>query len=141
MPPTSDKAPRRSTLGLTGLPDRDNPLAWKRKTREGRRGAHDLLTALTDEEVARYITLAHDQMRLEERLMALKALSAVCGAGLIGAIAWHGSRVGLGSWHIAGLGLGVAMGYWPWRVLKCRQMWKKHFEAARAEQLKRQVPA
>ncbi len=68
MPPISEKSSAARGLKVTTLPDRDNPLAWKAKTREGKRGARDLLLALTDEEVTRYMGVALDQIRLEERL-------------------------------------------------------------------------
>jgi hypothetical protein len=140
MPPISEPARARSShLGLTGLPDRDNPLAWKRKTLEGKRGARDLLTTLTDEEVTRYMSVAQDQVRLEERLALVKVLSAI-GAIVLGVlVAWHVVTSGLARLDVAGLGLAAVMGYWPWRVFKCRQLWLKHLEAARAELARRQV--
>ena len=136
MPPTSDQASRKP-LSFAGLPDRDNPLAWKRKTREGKRGARELLSALTDEEVARYMTVALDQVHLEERLWALKVMCAVAGAAIVGVLAMLGFATQFTGWAIAGLLLGLTMVYWPWRVLRCRQLWQKHFEAAQAEQFRR----
>ena len=128
-------------LGLTGaLPDQDNPLAWKRKAREGKLGARDLLASLTDEEIARYMSVAQDQVRIEERFAPLKIMSAIGGAALVIAALVYAIRTSFSGWDIAGLGLGFALVYWPWRVLKCRTLWLKHFEAARAEQARRQTP-
>jgi hypothetical protein len=145
MPPTSERA--KPALGLTGsytgalagLPDRDNPLAWKRATREGSRGARELLKVLTDDELARYQSIASDQVHLEERLAALKVASAIVGAGVLILVGWHASAAGFGRWDIVGLCAGLAMGYWPWRVLKCRRMWQTHLDAARDEQTRRQT--
>lgn len=124
-------------MNFAGLPDRDNPLAWKRATKEGTLGAHALLRVLSDEEVQRYIGIVQDQINLEERWARLRVGSAVIGAGLIAFLIWRGLETGFGGWVIAGLGLGLAMEYWPWRVFKCRQLWQKHFLAARDEQARR----
>ena len=126
-------------MKLAGLPDRDNPLAWKRATKQGVLGARDLLTSLTDDEVSRYMLVAQDQIKLEERWAALKVACACAGAALVAILIWRGLGNGFGTWAIAGLGLGLLMGYWPWRVMKCRQLWQKHFEAAKAEQARRQA--
>jgi hypothetical protein len=137
MPPINEKKSEARGLKLASLPDRDNPLAWKAKTREGKRGARELLLSLTDEEITRYMGVALDQMRLEERLAAVKMLCAAGGVAVIGLLLWHGMQTRFDGWAFAGLGLGIGMVYWPWRVLKCRQLWQMHFEAARAEQLRR----
>ena len=137
MPPISEPGASLRPLKFAGLPDRDNPLAWKRKTAEGKAGARDLLTSLTDEEVARYMGVAKDQVQIEERRVVLKVLSAVFGLALAGFAVWHGAQAPIGKWDIAGLGLGLAMVYWPWRVFKCRQLWLKHYDSARAELARR----
>ena len=132
---------RLATRGWRGLPDRDNPLAWKRATKQGTRGAIALLAELSDDEVARYMAVASDQMKLEERWAAAKLVLGFSGVLLCGFALWQGFATGFGNWTIAGLGLGLLMGYWPWRVLRCRQLWRLHFEAARAEQARRQSRA
>jgi hypothetical protein len=137
MPPTSEPPTNGGQLGFAGLPDRDNPLAWKRKTEAGRQGARLLLAELTDEEVARYMSVASDQMRIEERHRAVKIFSALMGGALVVGCLWYGLAKRFEPWDIAGLGLGVAMGYWPWRVVRCRQLWQQHFDAAQAEQVRR----
>jgi hypothetical protein len=141
MPPISDEAPAGGKpidrLGFAGLPDRDNPFAWKQKTREGKLGARDLLTVLTDDEVARYATVVQDQVSMEERYAAIKIASAVCGLGLAAAAIWHGIGAGISKLDAAGLGLAALMVYWPWRVLTCRALWIKHLKAAKAELARR----
>jgi hypothetical protein len=146
MPPTSEPASGQpllhGSLSLSAvMPDRDNPLAWKRATQAGAAGARDLLKILTDEEVARYMGVARDQVALEEQGAAIKIGSALLGIGLLVFVGWHITQVGFGRWDIAGLGLAVAMGYWPWRVFKCRRLWLTHFDAARDELALRQVGA
>jgi len=141
MPPISEPSARgqkgASEVNLSSFPDRDNPLAWKRKVAEGKRGARELLTTLTDDEVGRYMSVAMDQVHIEERHKGLKVASAVLGLLVViaaVAIGWHahfGGRV------LSGLGLGIAMVYWPWRALTFRKLWLKHFEAARTEQERR----
>ena len=121
------------------FPDFDNPLAWRRATREGAQGALALLGSLTDEEVRRYMAVARDQIRNEERLAGLKIASAIGGVLIAGWFIWQGMATGFGKSVIAGVGLGMVMGYWPWRVLKCKVLWQKHFDAARAELTKRDV--
>ena len=121
------------------FPDFDNPLAWRRATREGAQGALALLGLLTDEEVRRYMAVARDQIRSEERLAGLKVASAIVGLVVVSWFAGAGVRIGFTGWMIAGLGLGSAMVYWPWRELKCKQLWQKHFDAARDELTKRNV--
>ena len=138
MPPTSDPpGPKSTWFGFAGLPDRDNPLAWKRKVAEGRLGARELLTTLTDEEVGRYMAVAEDQVRLEERHTAVKIASAIAGLVLLSLVILTGLRSGFHGQVLAGLGIGLAMVYWPWRVMKCRELWLKHFAAAKAEQERR----
>ena len=141
MPPTSDKAKAPTTahgvLGLAGLPDKDNPFAWKQKTREGTLGAKLLLTDLTDDEIARYMSVALDQVRLENKHAVLKALLALAGLALVAAALRDGFAVRFSGWHIGGLGLGMAMVYRPWRVLQCRRLWQRHHDAAQTEQLRR----
>jgi hypothetical protein len=141
MPPISDQKRINQPMKTAGLPDRDNPLAWKRATREGKLGARDLLTTLTDDEVARYLSVVEDQIKLEERGAWLKIASAIAGAALLGFLTWYGLDAGFGGWVIAGLGLGLVMEYWPWRVMKCRQLWQTHFKAARDEQARRALIA
>jgi hypothetical protein len=146
MPPISEPASQQprlhGSLSLTAaMPDRDNPLAWKRATQAGAAGARDLLKVLTDDEVARYMGVARDQVALEEQGAAIKIGSAMLGVGLLVFVGWHIVQAGFGRWDIAGLGLAVAMGYWPWRVFKCRRLWLTHFEAARDELALRQVGA
>lgn len=121
------------------IPERDNPFAWRARTKEGRAGAIHLLDSLTDEEVARYIDVARDQMQIEERLAALKVASAIFGVALAGYVVWRGLHQGLSGWDFAGLGLACAMGYWPWRVYTCRRLWWKHMKAATAELARRQA--
>jgi hypothetical protein len=141
MPRISDRSKPATTahgrLGLAGLPDRDNPFAWKQKTREGTRGARDLLADLTDEEVARYMSVALDQVRLENAQPVLKIGVAIAGCAAVAAALWIGFSQRFSGWDIAGLGLGLAMVYWPWRVLLCRRLWQKHYDAAKAEQVRR----
>ena len=141
MPPTSDNGSSTRRLSLAALPDRDNPLAWKRKTAEGKAGARQLLVDLTDEEVARYMGVAQDQVRLEERLAAIKMVCAASGAALLSVCLWHGLWDGFHRPEIAGLLLGLMMVYWPWRVFKCRQLWQSHLHATRVELARRQIEA
>ena len=137
MRPINDKG-AKDRLGLAGLPDRDNPFAWKQKTREGKRGARELLVDLSDDEVARYMAIASDQVQLEERLAAVKVLCAVCGIAVCAAVLFMGLTTRFSGLVFTGLGLGLAMVYWPWRVFRCRQLWQMHYDAARAEQVRRQ---
>ena len=108
-------------------------MAWKKKVAEGRLGARELLTTLTDEEVGRYMAVAQDQVRIEERYTAVKVASGFGGAGMVGAALVWGMRSSFGWPVLAGLGLGLGMVYWPWRAMKCRELWLKHFAAAKAE--------
>jgi hypothetical protein len=126
---------------LDRLPDRDNPLAWKRATRHGKLGALALLHELADDEVSRYMAVARDQVKQEEQWAAMKIACGLCGVLLVGFELWQGMSGGFKNWIIAGLGLGLLMGYWPWRVLRCRQLWQTHLNAARAEQVRRQLAA
>lgn len=123
-----------------GLPDRDNPLAWRRLQRDGAAGARALLATLTDEEVRRYMAVAQDQVAIEERFSGLKIASAATSGALTGWCLLEGLIGGFRGWVVAGLGLGLVMGYWPWRVYQCRRMWLKHREAARSELVRRNVP-
>ena len=142
MPPTSDPpGPKSTWFGFAGLPDRDNPFAWKRAVEQGRQGARELLCELTDEEVGRYMALATDQIGIEERHGGVKIASAIAGAALLALAVVTGVRAGFGGAPTVGLGIGLAMVYWPWRVMKCRQLWRTHFEAAKAEQVRRRPPA
>ena len=122
------------------LADRDNPLAWKRATKIGKLRAHELLASLTEDEVARYMQVATDQIRREERWWALKIASALTALVLWALLVRQGFAAGFGKWVIAGLGLALAMGYWPWRVMKCRQLWQRHYDAAHAELSSRRTP-
>jgi len=124
---------------VTGFPDRDNPLAWKRATQVGTQGAKDLLLSLTDDEVARYMSVARDQIAIEDRHKGLKIASAVGGIAAIAWFAMQGFSGALRGSTIAGIALGLAMVYWPWRVLQCKQLWQKHFDAAREELTRRNV--
>jgi hypothetical protein len=121
------------------LPDLDNPLAWRRATLKGAHGALKLLEQLTDDEVRRYMAVARDQIAIEDRLAGLKIASAIAGVLVAVCFVWQGMTTGFGTWVIAGLGLALALGYWPWRVLRCKQLWQKHFDAARSELLRRNV--
>ena len=121
----------------SAVPDHDNPMVWKRATKLGRRRAHELLADLTDDEVVRYAAVARDQMKIEESQAWLKIVSAIGGTGLASYLTWRGVATGFGGWLIVELGLALTMVYWPWRVLKCRQLWHTHFVAARAEQARR----
>jgi hypothetical protein len=123
------------------MPERDNPFAWRAKSKEGRAGAVLLLESLTDDEVARYMGVARDQVKLEERHWVVKAGSAVIAVLLAVVLAWQALRLGFTRWHFGGLGLAFAMGYWPWRVFACRRLWLKHFDAAKAELARRQSRA
>lgn len=135
MPPINERP--IGPLKLASLPDRDNPLAWKRASKHGKRGAFALLSELSDDEVARYIAVASDQIKLEERWALLKIACALAGVLLFIVNVWFGIATGFSAWLITGLGLALLMGYWPWRVLRCRQLWQQHFEAARNEQMRR----
>ena len=139
MPPINKRDEGAADKKAAEFPDFDNPLAWRRATREGALGALGLLESLTDEQVARYMAVARDQIQIEERLAGLKIASAIAGILLTGWFVWQGITTGFGNWVIAGLAAGFAMGYWPWRVLRCRQMWQKHLDAARGELTRRDV--
>ena len=144
MPPISDEnQPERGAgrTGPAGFPERDNPFAWKRKVAEGRLGARDLLVTLTDEEIGRYMGVAQDQVRIEGRHRAVKIASAVAGCVLLVMVAASGFTTGFDGRVLAGLGLGAGMVYWPWRAMKCRELWLKHFNAAKAEQERRRQMA
>ncbi|MBX9926770.1 MAG: hypothetical protein K2Y05_10465 [Hyphomicrobiaceae bacterium] len=145
MPPTADDAAgadpdatpaRREPMRM---PDRDNPFAWRAKTKEGRRGAARLLEELTDEEVARYMDVARDQLNHEERLAWLKVALAATAAALVAYDLAHGYRNGITSWHVGVLGLAAVLGYWPWKVRAYRRLWMKHVAAAKAELARRRA--
>lgn len=135
----ADGPERIHSSKVTGFPDRDNPLAWKRATEAGTRGAKELLRSLTDEEVVRYMSVARDQIAIEDRRKGLKVASAIGGLAVMTWFGLQGIWVGYRGWVLAGMALGFAMVYWPWRVLKCKQLWQKHFDAAREEQVRRNV--
>ncbi|MEQ1697739.1 MAG: hypothetical protein ABL901_18050 [Hyphomicrobiaceae bacterium] len=140
MPPINNSGEAASGKKKAAeFPDFDNPLAWRRATLEGAQGALKLLGSLTDEEVRRYMAVARDQIAIEQRLAGLKIAIAIAGVGIVAWFLWQGMATGFSKWVVAGLGLGVGMGYWPWRVLKCKQLWQKHFDAARAELIRRNV--
>jgi hypothetical protein len=127
----------QANLSFVGLPDRDNPLAWKRATRAGRLGAVELLGELSDEDLARYQTVACEQAAIEQKHWGLKAASAIGAVVLAASVVWHAATSGLSRWDIAGLGLSGLMGYWPWRAWVCRAMWLLHATRARSEHERR----
>lgn len=139
MPPINNAGKADHGAKVTGFPDRDNPLAWKRATQIGTRGAKELLRSLTDEEVVRYMAVAKDQIAIEDRRKALKVASAIGGVAVVAYACWRGISNGFAGPLIWTIALGLAMIYWPWRVLKCKQLWQKHFDAAREEQVRRNV--
>jgi hypothetical protein len=119
------------------MPDRDNPFAWRAKAKEGRKGAARLLEELTEEEVSRYMDMARDQVRHEERLVGLKLTLAAVAVVIVVYDMAHGLANGITSWHIGGLALAAALGYWPWKVRSYRLLWMKHLAAAKAELARR----
>ncbi len=138
MPPIDNERQRTGRLpGASLLPDRDNPFAWKQMVAQGKRGALELLGTLSDDEVRTYMAVAKDQIGLEERYWALKMASGVLGLGVIGAGVLKVARHGFSATALAGLGLGLVFCYWPWRVVKSRELWKRHYDAARAEDERR----
>lgn len=138
MRPIDNELQRTGRLpGASLLPDRDNPFAWKHLVAQGKRGALELLATLTDDEVKTYMAVAKDQAGLEERNWGLKVASGVVGVCLTGAALLSGIRHGFSATALAGLGLGLGFCYWPWRVVKCRDLWMRHYEAARAEDERR----
>jgi hypothetical protein len=121
------------------MPEHDNPLAWRAKAKEGRRGAILLLEALTEDEVARYLEMAGDQVRNEERRLWLQL---TVGAGAVALLAYDaadGLANGVTSWHVAVLAVALAMAYWPWRARACRRLWMGHVDAAKAELARRRA--
>jgi hypothetical protein len=121
-----------------GMPDRDNPFAWRAKTKEGRKGAVRLLEELTPEEITRYMDMARDQVRQEERLAWLKLSLAAAAVALVIYDLADGLQNGITTWHIGVLMLAAALGYWPWKVRSYRRLWMKHLTAAKAELARRQ---
>ncbi len=121
------------------MPDRDNPFAWRAKSKAGRRGAARLLEELTDEEVTRYMDIARDQLNHEERLAWLKVSLATIAAALVAYDLAHGYRNGITTWHVVGLALAALLGYWPWKVRAYRRLWMKHVAATKAELARRRA--
>lgn len=121
------------------MPDRDNPFVWRAKTREGRKGAVRLLEELTEDEVNRYMDMALDQVRHEERLAWLKIALAVAAVAIVAYDLVHGWQNGITNWHVAGLLVAAALGYWPWKVRSYRRLWMRHLSAAKAELARRRV--
>jgi len=141
MPPiNNDRAETGRLPGGTWLPARDNPFAWKHLVAQGKLGARELLTTLSDDELHRYMAVARDQIGIEERRRGLKIASAISGVAIVAAAIGWGASQGFTKATFAGLGLGLVFCYWPWRVLKCRALWLKHFEAAKAEDERRRAP-
>ena len=81
---------------VAGFPDLDNPLAWRRATQKGAKGALKLLGTLTDDEVRRYMAIARDQIVIEQRLAGLKIASAIAGALIVAWFGWQGVATGFG---------------------------------------------
>lgn len=121
------------------IPERDNPFAWRAKAKEGRAGAIRLLEALSDEEVARYMEMASDQVRNEERLIWLQLLCSATALGVVIFDMADGLQNGISIWHVSGLLLAAALAYWPWRVRACRRLWLMHVNAAKAELARRRA--
>ena len=95
------------------------------------------LSALTDEELERYRHIVGDQIARELQhgwqQVALAALALIAAiwftSGLIFGVYWASA--------ILLLGLAAALGYWPYRRAKSRQLWQSHSVAVEAEQARR----
>jgi len=142
MPPINNERAETGRLpGASLLPDRDNPFAWKQMVAQGKQGALELLANLTDDEVRRYMAVARDQIALEERHWWLKLAAGAVGAALVVFAVSLMLQAGMTKGLFAGLGLGLAFCYWPWRAHKSRELWLKHYDAAKAEDERRRVQA
>ena len=100
-----------------------------------------LLTSLTDEELARYGEIAADQRRQEWRhawAQVLLGIAAVAG------VVWALRTMALNglSWGpAAGLALGFACAYWPYRQWVVRKLWRRHLVAVEREKARRRAAA
>ncbi len=95
------------------------------------------LSALTDEELEGYRRIVGDQIGRELEHGWLQI--ALVGLALIVAI-WFTSGLIFGvywAFAILLLGLAAALGYWPYRRAKSRQLWQSHSLAVEAEQARR----
>jgi hypothetical protein len=109
-------------------------------------GAQALLDALTDDELARYGEIAHDQASQELERWWLQAALALAA---VGAVAWAAMRwsaagmemTGIGRSAMAALGLAAVFGYWPYRRLKNWSLWRGHCKAVSAELARRRRAA
>ena len=107
----------------------------------------DLLTVLTDDQLARYGEIARDQATAELSRWWWQAMLAV---GAVSAFAWATAKwgiagvetasievAGFGRAVVLGLGLGFVLAYCPYRRLKNWTLWNQHCKAVRAEQERR----
>ncbi len=110
---------------------------------------HDLLNSLSDEELARYGEIARDQASAElsrwwlQGALALGAVAAFVWAtakwGITGLEALGIEAAGFGKAALIGVGIGVVLGYSPYRRMRNWTLWNRHCKAVRAEQERRQI--
>ncbi len=106
-----------------------------------------MLGVLSDDELARYGEIARDQASAElsrwwvQAAMAIGALSAFVWAtakwGIAGLEALGVEAAGFSKAVLLGIGVGVVLGYSPYRRMRNWTLWNRHCKAVRAEQERR----
>ncbi len=102
---------------------------------------------LSDDELARYGEIAHDQAAVELDRWWVPAALLTAAAGVmawtlvkwgIASIASLGLEVvGFGRSVVAGIGAALALAYWPYRRVRNWALWNRHCKAVHDEQQRR----
>ncbi len=101
-------------------------------------GWHELLDALTDEELDQYGRMAIDQVRLEVRWAWLQVILVALGLALAGWTVVKTLEIGFDRTRFFSFALAGALLYWPYRSARTRALWKGHNNLVRRELARRQ---
>ena len=98
-----------------------------------------LLGVLTEEELDQYAQMAMDQVRHETSRAVLHVAMLIAGLGLVGWAGWTIYRLGEAGWsvYLALATAGVCI-YIPWRSVKTRKLWLRHYARVKQELERRQ---
>ncbi|MEL6872141.1 MAG: hypothetical protein AAFO62_04960 [Pseudomonadota bacterium] len=101
----------------------------------------DLLSSLSDEELAKYGEIVVDQAAIEWQRAAAQVVCAIAALSLTAASLYLGLAGAATRTALATGALGLGVGYWPWRKARTRRLWKTHHEAVAREKERRDFGA